>query len=200
MHVSVVGCCGFSFLAPKTKISTSCAEKWIRFAMFLSIFRCSGRILIGPRRRMCQPICRQAIYQVSSLSPHRSLRSRRRFITSWSAEFVDEKWPKLVAKKVCACFFARLVARRVCASGIIFPSVSELVFIFRLPRRSLQWFEQERSEKSILRGDANRNFRSESFVRVFFPRKHKFFRMEKFGEPNFPCGETEEDNFPATLL
>ena len=109
MHVSVVGCCGFSFLAPKTKISTSCAEKWIRFAMFLSIFRCSGRILIGPRRRMCQPICRQAIYQVSSLSPHSSLRSRRRFITSWSAEFVDEKWPKLVAKKVCACFFARLV-------------------------------------------------------------------------------------------
>ena len=26
-------------------------------------------------------------------------------------------------------------------SGVIFPSVSELVFIFRLPRRSLQWFE-----------------------------------------------------------
>ena len=77
--------------------------------MFLSIFRCSGRVLIGPRRRMYQPICRQAIYQVSSLRPHSSLRSRRRFITSWSAEFVDEKWPKLVAKKVCACFFAGLV-------------------------------------------------------------------------------------------
>ena len=77
--------------------------------MFLSIFRCSGRVLIGPRRRMYQPICRQAIYQVSSLRPHSSLRSRRRFITSWSAEFVDEKWPKLVAKKVCVCVFARQV-------------------------------------------------------------------------------------------
>ena len=66
--------------------------------------------------------------------------------------------------------------------------------------RLLSLLAQERSEKSILRGDANRNFRSESFVRVFLPRKHKFFRMEKFGEPNFPCGETEEDNFPATLL
>jgi hypothetical protein len=36
-------------------------------------------------------------------------RSRRRFITSWSAENVDEKWPKLVAKKPCACFSAGLV-------------------------------------------------------------------------------------------
>ena len=109
IHVWVVGCCGFSFLAPKTKISTSCAEKWIQFAMFLSIFRCSGRILIGPRCRMYQPICRQAIYQVSALLPYSIPRSRRRFITSWSAEFVDEKWPKLVAKNACAWFFARLV-------------------------------------------------------------------------------------------
>ena len=77
--------------------------------MFLSIFRCSGRILIGPRCRMCQPICWKAIYQVSALSPYRIPRSRRRFITSWSAEFVDEKWPKLVAKNTCAWFLARLV-------------------------------------------------------------------------------------------
>ena len=51
----------------------------------------------------------QAIYQVSALCPYRSPRSRRRFITSWSAEFVDEKWPNLVAKNVCACFFVELV-------------------------------------------------------------------------------------------
>ena len=43
----------------------------------------------------------------------------------------------------------------------------------------------ERSEKSILRGDANRNFRLEIFVRVFFPWKNKIFRMEKIGEQNF---------------
>ena len=77
--------------------------------MFLSIFRCSSRILIGPRCRMYQPICRQVIYQVSSLIPYSISRSRRRFITSWLAEFVDEKWPKLVAKNACAWFFARLV-------------------------------------------------------------------------------------------
>ena len=44
----MVGCCGFSFLVPKTKTSTSCAEKWIQFAMFLY-----GKRLIVVFRAMC---------------------------------------------------------------------------------------------------------------------------------------------------